>query len=190
MKRKNISSPQLAERASAAPTAPGSIPKTPLGAKRAALDFQRILVPVDFSGFSERALEYAVPLAEQFHASLVLLHVVEVQIYQESLLVGSKLEDVNVKQMRLCREKIDALARRHIGPHVPSQTAVRVGKPYFEIVAAAREFDIDLIVIATHGYTGLMHLFLGSNAERVVRLAPCPVLTVQEKEQKPAAPDV
>jgi nucleotide-binding universal stress UspA family protein len=60
---------------------------------------------------------------------------------------------------------------------------VRLGHPYQEITDAARELKVDLIVISTHGYTGLKHVLLGSTAERIVRHAPCPVLTVREKEQ-------
>lgn len=184
MKRKNIASaPSSEKQARPAP------PKTAAAAAQTeepgfSLTFKTILVPLDFSKFSQRALDYAVPLAKHFDASLVLLHVVEPQVYQESLIVGPDMEEINIKQMRLSREKIEALAAERVGAGRRWQTSVRAGKPYVEIIEAAAEFDVDLIVIATRGFTGLKHVFLGSNAERVVRLAPCPVLTVRDKEAK------
>ena len=65
---------------------------------------------------------------------------------------------------------------------IGAEALVRAGQPYYEITTAAKELDVDLIVITTHGRTGLKHALLGSTAERVVRHAPCPVLTVRERE--------
>lgn len=75
------------------------------------------------------------------------------------------------------------LAQRHVDPVVPVNPRVRQGKPCAEIVAAARDLNIDLIVLATRGYTGLRHVLLGSTAEQVVRHAPCPVRVVRERER-------
>jgi nucleotide-binding universal stress UspA family protein len=76
-------------------------------------------------------------------------------------------------------ERLGALASQ-ISPS--AETCIRAGQPYYEITAAARELEVDLIVITTHGRTGLKHALLGSTAERVVRHAPCPVLTVRERQ--------
>lgn len=182
MKRKNIVPTPPAEKQAGPATPKTTAAAAKFGEPGFSLAFKTILVPLDFSKFSQRALDYAVPLARHFDASLVLLHVVEPQVYQESLIVGPDMEEINIKQMRLSREKIEALAAERVGAGGRWQTSVRAGKPYVEIIEAAAEFDVDLIVIATRGFTGLKHVFLGSNAERVVRLAPCPVLTVRDKE--------
>ena len=79
-------------------------------------------------------------------------------------------------------ERLARLAQEQVPAQFRANTLVRVGKPYHEITSAARELNIDLIVISTHGYTGLKHVVLGSTAERVIRHAPCPVLTVRERE--------
>jgi nucleotide-binding universal stress UspA family protein len=79
-------------------------------------------------------------------------------------------------------ECLEALARKELKPAIQSATLVRSGSAFNEIVAVARELQIDLIIIATHGYSGLKHFLLGSTAERVVRHAPCPVLVVRDRE--------
>jgi nucleotide-binding universal stress UspA family protein len=145
----------------------------------------RILVPVDFSEFSSKALDYALAFADQFDARVVLLHVVEPAVYPESyMLVATALDDLNDDLLRLAQQKLAELSKKRIGSRVASESLVRTGRAYSEIVAAARELNADLIILATHGYTGLKHVLLGSTAERVVRHAPCPVLTVRDPEHE------
>jgi nucleotide-binding universal stress UspA family protein len=107
-----------------------------------------------------------------------LIHVVEpvsfVNDLPNVLLTRSDQEIANEAKVRL-----QALAKDEIDELIPVQTGVRIGKPYHEIVSAAKVMDADLIVISTHGYTGLKHAFLGSTTERVVRYATCPVLVVR-----------
>jgi nucleotide-binding universal stress UspA family protein len=79
---------------------------------------------------------------------------------------------------------LQCLAQDEVEELIPVQAEVRTGKPYNEIVLAAKKLGADLIVIATHGYSGLKRALLGSTAERVVRYAPCPVLVVREKEKE------
>ena len=81
------------------------------------------------------------------------------------------------------RERLGTLVRDRVDPALVEALLVRDGAPFDEICKAAKEIESDLIVIATHGYTGLKHVFLGSTAERVVRHAPCPVLIVRERER-------
>ena len=83
-----------------------------------------------------------------------------------------------------CAGRLAALARSEIGDQAPTATEVRFGQPVGEITEAALELEIDLIIIATHGRTGLKHMLLGSVAENVVRHAPCPVLVVREREHE------
>lgn len=155
----------------------------------APLEFKlkKILVPIDFSECSRKALQYAVPFAKQFGASLTLLHVVHINY------AGAEYGPIDFplleRQLQENGEKqIAALVKKHIGDQVPAETLVRTGRAASEIVEAARELDIDLIIISTHGYTGLKHVFLGSTTENVVRYAPCPVLTVREHEHEFVTP--
>ena len=142
---------------------------------------KNILVPIDFSVSSMGALEYAVPLAEKLGASITLVHVVEPQIYPEDLMVGTEMDEVNARWMKSGKDMLDSLRQEKIKNGINSISIVTRGKPWQQIIATAKALAADLIVIATHGYTGLKHVFLGSTAERVVRHAPCPVLTVRER---------
>jgi nucleotide-binding universal stress UspA family protein len=147
---------------------------------------RRILVPVDFSECSRKALQYAVPFARQFEASLVLLHVVHPYLpVPEMSTVDSGLIET---QMRADGTKALAALKKSLADEVPSETALRVGNPQLEITRAVRDLGIDLIILATHGRSGLAHIFLGSVAERVVRHAPCPVLVVREGEHEFVGP--
>jgi universal stress protein A len=143
---------------------------------------RKILVPIDFSQCSRKALQYAVPLAQQFGASLVLVYVMPVHYY-----VGSEFGplDVPVPETELLRNSADQLAQfaqREIGERVQSKCQVLRGQPVHELVRAAQEEQADLIVLSTHGHTGLKHVLLGSVAENVVRYALCPVLVVREHQ--------
>lgn len=81
-------------------------------------------------------------------------------------------------------EELENLVRTRIHKRVPAQKVIRIGKPFFEIIQYAREESIDLIIIATHGHTGVEHVLFGSTAEKVVRKAPCPVLVVRSGERQ------
>jgi len=143
---------------------------------------RRILVPVDFSGCSKKALQYAVPFAKQFEASLVLLYVVQPYIpVPEMTTVDTSMVEAG---MRESGTKALARLKKSIGTEVPVETVLRVGTPHLEISKAVPELGIDIIILSTHGRTGLAHVFMGSVAERVVRHAPCPVLVVREREHE------
>lgn len=148
------------------------------------LRLKEILVPVDFSDFSTKALKYALAFADQFGARITLLHVVEPVVYPENYMVVPSVLEMTDNLVASARPRLDELGREQIGNRAPFDTIVRMGRAYAEIAAAARELGVDLIVIATHGYTGLKHVLLGSTAERVVRHAPCPVLTVRDPEHE------
>lgn len=143
---------------------------------------KQILVPVDFSPVSLQALDYAVELARPFQAGLVVLHVVEpiyyatpADLYGPSANLSMLLDE----QQKAAQEQLAVLATRLAEHQVKSETCVEPGVPYQVIVDTAARRRVDLIVMATHGRTGLSHLLLGSVAERVVRSAACPVLTVR-----------
>jgi nucleotide-binding universal stress UspA family protein len=144
------------------------------------VNLKQILVPIDFSGCSLRAMEYALALALPLGAKLTLLHVVEPAVYQQSYLgVTPPLEETNQNLVEAGRERLAALGRKRIGNRLRSDALVRIGRAHSEIPDTAKALSVDLIVMGTHGYTGLKHVLLGSTTERVVRHAPCPVLTVR-----------
>jgi len=150
----------------------------------ATMKLKSILVPTDFSSSAGKALHYALSFAEQFGATITLLHVVEPAVYPTELGYIPVEIDALYKTMNTsARERLAKFATEQVPPPFRASTLVRVGTPYHEITTAAKELGVDLIVIATHGYTGLKHVLLGSTAERVVRHAPCPVLTVRERER-------
>jgi len=150
----------------------------------ALLGIKSILVPTDFSAPSKKALDYAVPFAEQFGAKLTLLHVVE-PVATPDFANSFPLMMENDKVMAACKAHLQSLVKQKaIDPKLVEKTLVRQGRSFHEIVDAARTLKMDLIIISTHGYTGLKHALLGSTAERVVRHAPCPVLVVRECERE------
>jgi len=144
------------------------------------LGLRVVLIPIDFSGHSRHALRYAIPLAKQFGASLHLVYVVEPTIYPADLGFGQVVypnfeDELAVKG----GEELKALARKEVGNAAPVTTAVRTGKPHQEILLEAEAVGADMIVMATHGHTGVEHMLFGSTAERIVRNSRCPVLTVR-----------
>jgi universal stress protein A len=147
------------------------------------IQIKRILVPVDFSAQSLKALHYALSFADQYGAKLIVLNVVEPAVYPSELgYIPSEIEALHENVMKNAKERLQDLVTNRLPREIPAEYRVRVGSPYLEIAAAAKEMEADMIVIATHGYTGLRHVFLGSTAERVLRHAPCPVLTVRQLE--------
>jgi universal stress protein A len=146
--------------------------------QKPAFEVRNLLVPVDFSGNAEAAARYASDLAQKFGAKLQLLHVVEPASFVNDLTnVPFTLSDKQLEAT--ATTDLEALATRFIDPGVQTTWMVKRGKGYLEIVKAAKELKVDMIVISTHGYTGLKHTIMGSTAERVVRHAPCPVLVLR-----------
>ncbi len=151
-----------------------------------AIRFQTILVPVDFSAFSLNSLACAVAFARQFGSRLLVLHVVEIPY------LGGGYGEVELPPLpddlaAGAAERLDQLVQANVGARAPATAAIRLGQPWFEITEAAREGGADLIILGTHGYTGMKHILMGSTAERVVRHAPCPVLVMRQRECDTAA---
>ena len=147
---------------------------------------KRILVPTDFSEPSERSAAYAVELARRYEAEEV--HCIHVSDIPADLLATSNYymtgpSEQYIEQIREeSRKGLEDFVRRNLAG-VPVKTAFLEGRPFVEIVRYARANQIDLIIIATHGRTGLKHVLFGSVAEQVVRKAPCPVLVVKRDER-------
>ena len=152
-------------------------------AKPSGIALKHILVPIDFSPLSKKALQYALRFAEGFRAGITLLHVIEPDVPPafDGLMIAPSIS-LNGNHPK-CANRLKALASSMaIRATNYVQSTVRTGLAANEIVEAAKESDVDLIVIATHGFTGWKHFAIGSTAERVARAAPCPVLVVREKE--------
>lgn len=143
-----------------------------------------ILVPTDFSECSDAAVRYGRALAEAFGASLHLLHVVQDPYKQAWAAEGfaAPVTDMVVQWETQARKRLDEAAAAC--GSVPVTVATRIGSPFYDIALYASERNVDLIVIGTHGRGPLGHVLLGSVAERVVRKAPCPVLTVRHPQHE------
>ncbi|MBI3853007.1 MAG: universal stress protein [Verrucomicrobia bacterium] len=152
------------------------------------LKLQTILVPTDFSKESKKALLYAIPFARQFNAGIILLHVVQPHyIGGEFGVVDFPVIEADLQTRS--QKELATLAAKSVRDLVPVKTLVRAGSPVNEIVEAAKESKADLVILSTHGRTGLKHVLLGSVAENVVRHAPCPVLIVRAREREFVNPE-
>jgi nucleotide-binding universal stress UspA family protein len=146
---------------------------------------KRILVPIDFSEYSKNSLRYAVPFARQFGAELILVYVVEPTVYPSDVAFGQMgIPSLERELRERGKVELDRLVEAHTGEEVAVRTMIRTGKPYLEIINVAKEETVDLIIIATHGHSGVEHVLFGSTTEKVVRKAPCPVLTLRSPEHE------
>jgi len=151
------------------------------------IDLKKILVPTDLSQFSQSAIRYGAEFAHRFDAELILLHVIWHPLTDYAYEVGnySKSFDDYESDVRIAAEK--EMARFSVAP-LPNRdrvtTELRVGHAVEQITHYADENDVDLIILGTHGRTGLKHVLLGSVAENAIRHAPCPVLTVRAQEHE------
>jgi universal stress protein A len=144
-----------------------------------ALELRKILVPVDFTECTQKALQYAVAFARQFGAELTLLHVMEpayVPASEMGFIADMDSDEGAEGELRSLRSRL--------GREVRCQTLLRKGGAQYEIIAVAKELGCDLIILSTHGRSGLERLLLGSTAEKVVRHAGCPLLVVRENEHE------
>jgi nucleotide-binding universal stress UspA family protein len=145
------------------------------------INLRRILVPIDFSPPARDALVYAAALADKVGAELVLLHVVQdLAVFLPDAVTVTPVALPPIEELTAAvREGLTRFMRESQLEGRQVQEEVREGAPHAEIVSFAEEAAIDLIVMGTHGRGGLRHMLLGSVTEKVVRSAPCPVLTVR-----------
>jgi nucleotide-binding universal stress UspA family protein len=142
-----------------------------------------ILAPVDFSEYSAKALDYVKAFAKQFEANVVLVHVVEPTVIPDNFgIVPPSYEEVGGALVKAAEERMEHMAGEISSRPGIVRWVVCTGRAPWEIVRVAGETEADLIIITTHGYTGLKHVLMGSTAELIVRHAPCPVLTVRDPE--------
>jgi len=145
--------------------------------------FYRIVVPTDFSGGSEDAWALAQRIAEAVGSEIVLVHVfVEPPSYGEASLPVESAWQVIESARKWVEQELEKWAGAAKEKGISVRTFVRTGSPYQGIVDLATDERADLVVMGTHGRSGMSRILLGSVADRVIRLAPCPVLTVRKPE--------
>jgi nucleotide-binding universal stress UspA family protein len=152
------------------------------------INLRRILVPSDFSECSDAAVRYGLELARRFDATLHLLHVVQDPAAQPW--AGEGFAVPMLEALDEWQKEARTRLEHAIPPEDRSNTVavVTIASPFSEILRYAAENEVDLIVMGTHGRGGMSHMLLGSIAERVVRRAPCPVLTVRQPQHEFVGP--
>jgi nucleotide-binding universal stress UspA family protein len=144
------------------------------------MTIQHFLVPIDFSTYAEQALDYAIALAQKLQARVTLLSVIQ-PLLATGPGIGVWPSPVFIPELEaaVTRDREGYLARV-TAAGLEGEIAVVHGVPFQEILDTAKARQVDLIIMGTHGRTGLPHILLGSVAEKVVRLAPCPVLVARQ----------
>jgi nucleotide-binding universal stress UspA family protein len=146
-------------------------------------EFKKILFATDFSEISEYAFDYAAALAGKFHAKLIIIHVINEPVDLRGFYVPHISFDTIEREIVLSAEKMmDKFCSQKLTGSQNYERCTVSGIPYEEILKKADEEQVDLIVMGTHGRAGIDHLLFGSTAERVVRKALCPVMTVRPPE--------
>jgi nucleotide-binding universal stress UspA family protein len=141
-----------------------------------------IIVPTDFSGLSCEAFSWATLLAQQFNAKILIVHVIsERDAVDMTSQPGNPWENVLEREDKAMIENFQSCLISDFRQEVETDTLVEVGPADEKLIEAAKKNNADLIVMATHGRTGLSHALMGSVAEKVLRQAPCPVFTVRPK---------
>jgi nucleotide-binding universal stress UspA family protein len=150
------------------------------------IQIKNVLLPTDFSEYSRYAMDYAVSFAAQYQAKLYVLHV----LVSPHVLVGYEAapfvsyERLFADMKNSAEQAMSSFIPEDVKKEVQVETVIGQGTAFVEILKFAREKEVDLIVIATHGRTGLKHVLFGSVAEKVVRKSPCPVLSIRHPEHE------
>lgn len=147
------------------------------------INIKTILAPTDFSTHAEHALKYAGELARNLKAKMYVLHVAEYSNVggdpdASELLIPNYIAELEKKG----KDRLDQTTFRFREVGIDAHSVFVAGRAYQDIVRMAKELEVDVVVLGTHGRTGFSHLFFGSTAEKVVRLCPCPVLTVKHPD--------
>ncbi len=146
------------------------------------ISIKNILCPVDYSVYSEMALKYAIEFAEKYRARLYLIHVLDIRVYDINEPDLYNVNIVDEETIAKLRERLLRCVTEDTKGKIPVEAIIIQGVPFAEIIKVSKELKIDLIVLGTHGRTGISHAIMGSVAEKVVRKAPCPVLTIRHPE--------
>ncbi len=142
--------------------------------------FKTILFPTDFSRRSAFPLEYVKDIARRNKSKIIVLHVIEsLEEMPHVPLPERTIKNLEQERLGLAREKLKEYTQRFLGTFKKVSTEVAEGIPYQVIVDIAKERKADLIIMGTHSREGLVGIFIGHNAKKVIKTAPCPVLTVR-----------
>ena len=147
------------------------------------INIKNILCPVDHSDCSKEALKYAVSFAIKDNSKLYLLHVIDIRTFDESInaMTPQIPDDKTLAQLKT--KLLDCIPEE-MRDDMDVEALVVQGIPFVEIISTAKKNDVDMIVLGSHGRTGITHMMMGSVSEKVVRKAPCPVLTVRKSDHK------
>jgi nucleotide-binding universal stress UspA family protein len=144
------------------------------------MQIKTILFPTDFSNGARAAMDYALSLAQDYQAKLILLYVIQdISIAEWYIPSTLSVADLVEDMQKSAWKEMDKWAAEAAGRVTDVEKLVERGVPFVEIIRTSKEKKADMIVIGTHGRTGIDHMLFGSTAEKVVRKAPCPVLTVR-----------
>ena len=150
---------------------------------------KKILVPTDFSDYSAHALQYGLSFCREFNAQLILLHVIEDPFYPSNgATFGFNVEEFFRRMEEESSKRMLELVPPDTEKEIPVERIAIRGTPFLEIIRLAKERDVDMIILSTHGRSGLAHVLMGSVTEKTVRKAPCPVLVVRQAQHKFAMP--
>ncbi len=143
-------------------------------------EFKTILCPTDFSDESSLAIAYGLRFAQSTDGTLLIAHIVHIPTGELHETAGGTVHVMTFDEARR-RDfaRLEEIRAQQLGGYAKTELLVDVGEPYEQLMAIARQRQVDLIVTATHGRTGLRHFVLGSVAERIIRHAPCPVFVVR-----------
>jgi len=158
-------------------------------AKKGVAMFQKILVPIDFSQYSDEILAYALAMARKFDASIDLIHVIPNMDYftpYESFMAAENIVAVQKGVEGEVERDLEEVAQKL--PGITVKRVIRTGVAFVEILDYVKSEGIDLIIMGTRGRGGLEHIIIGSVAEKVLRKSPCPVLTIRPQKKAAKTP--
>ena len=148
------------------------------------IEIKTILYPTDFSEHAHHAMQYAVEMARQFKAKVIVHHAIPSPLMTVGYEIAVDVKAIDMESREYAQKRVGEIRNEIKGQGIECEELLEVGTAFVEIVRAARAKDVDLIIMATHGWGPFKHMLLGSTAEKVVRKAPCPVLTVRSPEHE------
>lgn len=149
------------------------------------MKIKKILLTTDFSEYANYALSYATEFAHKFKAEIGLLHVIEPIIAPTDFTWENyDIAELEKKSREYTQQSLEKLIRDKIPEDIKAYSVIRYGRSFEEIIRCSKEDSYDMIIMSTHGLTGISHILFGSTAEKVVRKSPVPVLTVRDPGHK------
>jgi nucleotide-binding universal stress UspA family protein len=145
---------------------------------------KKVLYPTDFSEYAAHALPYVLEFAKKFGAEVIVTHVLAFPAYAGSYEIAVDMETIRGTMEKAARQKMDELEKSIAAEGVAVKGIIEEGVGFVKIIDTARKESADIIIVATHGWGVLKHVLLGSTTEKLVRKAPCPVLTIRHPEHE------